>query len=48
MSIKPQQMEIFAASQIAESLGRRDRLMEMILERNNKFFVEQGLYLPGN
>jgi hypothetical protein len=32
---KPQQMELFAASQTAESLGKNDRLMEMILERNN-------------
>jgi RNA-directed DNA polymerase len=28
-------MEIFASSQIAERLGNSDRLMEMILERNN-------------
>ena len=35
MNIKPQQLEIFAASQIAESLGKSDRLMEAILERNN-------------
>ncbi len=28
-------MEFFPASQIAESLGNNDRLMEMILERNN-------------
>ena len=28
-------MELFPASQIAERLGRNDRLMEMILERNN-------------
>jgi len=32
---RPQQMELFPASQIAERLGRNDRLMEMILERNN-------------
>jgi len=32
---RPQQMELFPASQIAESLGNNDRLMEMILERNN-------------
>ena len=35
MNIKPQQMEIFAASQIAERLGESDRLMEMILDRSN-------------
>ena len=35
MNIKPQQLEIFAASQLAESLGKSDRLMEMMLERNN-------------
>ena len=35
MSRKPQQMELFPASQIAERLGNNDRLMEMILERNN-------------
>jgi len=28
-------MELFAASPIAESLGKSDRLMEMILDRNN-------------
>jgi len=32
---RPQQMELFPASQIAERLGNNDRLMEMILERNN-------------
>ena len=35
MNRTPQQMELFPASQIAESLGNNDRLMEMILERNN-------------
>ena len=35
MNRQPQQMELFPASQIAERLGRNDRLMEMILERNN-------------
>ena len=35
MNIKPQQLEILAARQIAERLGKSDRLMEMILERNN-------------
>jgi len=35
VNIKPQQMEIFTASQIAESLGESDRLMEMVLERDN-------------
>jgi len=35
VNIKPQQMEIFPASQFAERLGRSDRLLEMILERNN-------------
>jgi len=32
---RPQQMELFPASQIVERLGNNDRLMEMILERNN-------------
>lgn len=31
----PQPLELFAASQSAERLGRSDRLMEMILERGN-------------
>jgi RNA-directed DNA polymerase len=31
----PQPMELFAASQAAERLGRSDRLMEVILERGN-------------
>ena len=35
MNIKPQQMEMFAASQFAERLGESDRLMEIILKRNN-------------
>ena len=35
MNIKPQQMEMFVASQIAERLGESDRLMEMIFERGN-------------
>lgn len=35
MDIRPQQMEMFVASQIAERLGESDRLMEMILERGN-------------
>ena len=35
MNRRPQQMELFPASQIAESLGNNDRLMEKILERNN-------------
>lgn len=35
MNRLPQQMELFPASQIAERLGKNDRLMEMILERNN-------------
>lgn len=35
MNRQPQQMELFAASPIAESLGKSDRLMEMILDRNN-------------
>jgi RNA-directed DNA polymerase len=35
MDIKPQQLEMFVASQIAERLGASDRLMEMILERDN-------------
>ncbi len=57
MNIKPQQMEIFAASQFAERLGKSDRLMEKILDRKNiirawnmpeKYFLEKGLYLPGN
>jgi len=37
MNIMPQQMEMFVASQMAESLGGSDRLMEMILERRNMF-----------
>lgn len=37
MNIKPQQMEIFVASQMAENLGESNRLMEMILERRNMF-----------
>ncbi len=37
MSIQPQQLEMFVASQIAESLGGSTRLMEMILERRNMF-----------
>ena len=37
MNIVPQQMEMFVASQIAESLGESSRLMEMILERRNMF-----------
>lgn len=35
MDIKPQQMEMFVASQFSERLGGSDRLMERILERNN-------------
>lgn len=35
MDIKPQQMEMFVASQLAERLGESDRLMERILERGN-------------
>jgi RNA-directed DNA polymerase len=37
MSIRPQQMEMFTASQTAERLGENDRLLEMILERRNMF-----------
>ena len=37
MSIRPQQMEMFIASQTAERLGANIRLMEMILERRNMF-----------
>lgn len=37
MNIVPQQMEMFVASQITESLGESSRLMEMILERRNMF-----------
>ncbi len=37
MSIKPQQLEMFVASHVAESLGESSRLMEMILERRNMF-----------
>ncbi len=37
MNIMPQQMEMFIASQIAESLGENPRLMEVILERRNMF-----------
>lgn len=35
MGVKPQQMEMFVASQIAERLGGSDRLLEMMLERHN-------------
>ena len=35
MDIKPQQMEMFVASQLSERLGGSDRLMERILEHNN-------------
>ena len=35
MNRSPQQMELFAASQAAERLGRSDRLMDVILEREN-------------
>ena len=35
MNRAPQQMEMFVASQIAENLGGKERLMEMILERRN-------------
>lgn len=35
MNIKPQQMEMFVASRLAESLGGRQRLLELILERRN-------------
>jgi len=35
VNIKPQQMEMFAASQFAERLGGSDRLMEIILKRGN-------------
>ena len=35
MNRKSQQMELFPESQLAERLGRSDRLVEMILERNN-------------
>ena len=37
MNIKPQQLEMFVASHIAESLGGSTRLMEIILERRNMF-----------
>lgn len=37
MNIKPQKLEMFVASHIAESLGGSTRLMEMILERRNMF-----------
>jgi group II intron reverse transcriptase/maturase len=39
MSIRPQQREMFIASQIAERLGESDRLQEMILERRNMFLA---------
>jgi RNA-directed DNA polymerase len=35
MNIKPQQMEMFVASRLAESLGGREQLLELILERRN-------------
>jgi len=37
MSIRPQQMEMFVASQTAERLGANVRLLEKILERRNMF-----------
>ena len=37
MSIRPQQMEMFTASQAAERLGENDRLLDMILDRRNMF-----------
>ncbi len=37
MSIRPQQMEMFIASQTAESLGANIRLLEMVLDRRNMF-----------
>ena len=37
MNRMPQQMEMFVASQLAESLGGSPRLMERILERRNMF-----------
>ena len=37
MNIVPQQLEMFAASQFAESLGGSLRLMERIIERRNMF-----------
>ena len=37
MGIRPQQMEMFIASQAAESLGANIRLLEMILDRRNMF-----------
>jgi RNA-directed DNA polymerase len=35
MNIRPQQMEMLVASRLAESLGGRERLLELILERRN-------------
>jgi RNA-directed DNA polymerase len=35
MNIKPQQMEMFVASRLAERLGDREQLLELILERRN-------------
>jgi retron-type reverse transcriptase len=35
MNIKPQQMEMFVASRLAERLGGREQLLELILERRN-------------
>lgn len=35
MNGTPQPLELFAASQAAERLGRSDRLMDVILEREN-------------
>jgi len=37
MNIKPQQREMFVASQLAESLGGKEQLLELILERRNIF-----------
>ncbi len=39
MNIRPQQMEMFIASQMSESLGGNDRLLEMILDRRNMFMA---------
>ncbi|WP_246805321.1 group II intron reverse transcriptase/maturase [Desulfosarcina cetonica] len=35
MNITPQQMEMFVASRLAERLGGKERLLELILERRN-------------
>ena len=46
MNIQPQQMEMFVASRLADSLGGRERLLELILERRN-MLSDSGLPIRG-